>query len=139
MTNIEPVKDHLYGYIDELGNLKSGKGESYFSDETTRLRKKSGEQKSKKEIKAGNVERRKLEERDTRVLQFIFDRVKAHDPLELNEIYSHTKKYRQLCQQQANSSDIEDIKRELDKTKRELEKNNSRQQAPRYIKNPKKL
>lgn len=32
---------------------------------------------------------------DARVLQFIFDRVKAEDPLNLNEIYSHTKKYRQ--------------------------------------------
>ncbi|MDE3269906.1 MAG: type II-B CRISPR-associated RNA-guided endonuclease Cas9/Csx12, partial [Pseudomonadota bacterium] len=29
-------------------------------------------------------------------MQFIFDRAKASDPLKLNEIYSHTKKHRQL-------------------------------------------
>ena len=77
------VKDYLGNFEKQLKDLKSGKGRPYFSDDKTGSpRTDSG--------------RRTLKQLDARVLQFIFDRVKAADPLKLNEIYSHAKKYRQV-------------------------------------------
>ena len=74
--------DYLEDYETKLKELKSGKQKPYFSDETTgMLKTDSG--------------RRNFKQLDARMLQFILDRVKANDPLNLNEIYSRTKKYRQ--------------------------------------------
>ena len=81
---LQNVKDYLEDYQTNLKTLKSrsGNGRCYFSDELTdHLRTDSG--------------RRTYKDLDARILQFILDRVKASDPLRLNEIFSHTKKYRQ--------------------------------------------
>ena len=93
------VQEHLDDFEVRLKNLQSGKGKSYFSDKTTSCVKEdnngSERKKTDEEIRAGNSQRRTLKVLDARILQFIFDRVKADDPLKLNELYSHTKKYRQ--------------------------------------------
>ena len=76
-------KDYLNDYEDGLKELKSGKGRSYFEDHMEgELRKDSC--------------RRNLKQLDARILHFILDRAKAQDTLELNEIYSHAKKIKQI-------------------------------------------
>ena len=82
LKKLEPVQDHLDKFEDELSEIKSGKGRAYFSAEAKGELKKDSGRRTPKDLNA-------------RLLQFIFDRVKADDPLSLNEIYSHTKKYRQ--------------------------------------------
>ena len=84
LKELKTVQEYLENFEGELKNLKSGnkKSNSYFSDKGT------GEPKK-------DSGRRTLKDLNARLLQFIFDRVKADDPLLLNEIYSHTKKYRQ--------------------------------------------
>jgi len=82
LKKLKPVKDYLDNYEEELKGLKSSKEKEYFSDDHKgNLLTDSG--------------RRSMAELNTRILQFIFDRVKDEDPLNLNEIYSHAKKYRQ--------------------------------------------
>ena len=99
LKDAESVQEYLADYEKELHGPKSGKDKSYFSDETTACVKKDHNgverKKTEGEIRAGNSQRRNLKALDARILQFIFDRVKADDPLNLNEIYSHAKKYRQ--------------------------------------------
>ena len=68
--------------------LKSGKKNSYFPDK-----------KAKEPLNA-------------RVLQFIFDRAKDSDPLNLNEIYSHAKKWRQ---KQSTDQERQTAKSKLEK------------------------
>ena len=95
LRKLETVEKYLIDFEDQLKSLESGKDNSYFSDKETNLEKKNGVPKSPQELKAGNQERRTLKALDARILQFILDRVKADDPLKLNEIYSHIKKWRQ--------------------------------------------
>ena len=82
LKELKPVQDHLDKFEDELSEIKSGKGRAYFSAEAKGELKKDSGRRTPKDLNA-------------RLLQFIFDRVKADDPLSLNEIYSHTKRYRQ--------------------------------------------
>ena len=95
LRKLETVEKYLIDFEDQLKSLESGKDNSYFSDKETNPEKKNGVPKSPQELKAGNQERRTLKALDARILQFILDRVKADDPLKLNEIYSHIKKWRQ--------------------------------------------
>ncbi len=117
----EKSPQHLGKYCEELQGLPSGKGKPYFSDEMTNHKKRDGSPKSRKDIKAGDQERRNLNMLDARVLQFIFDRIKNEDPLNLNEIYSHAKKIKQ------NTEKIKRDKRdgkcieETEKSKKEAE------------------
>ena len=86
---------YLENYQNELKNLTSSKGNLYFSNESTgSLRKDSG--------------RRSFKQLDARVLQFILDRVKVSDPLNLNEIYSHAKKIKQLIRDDKDYSETKD-------------------------------
>ena len=85
LKKLQFVKTYLGDYEEELRKLKSGKGKSYFNE--------SADYKGSLLEDSG---RRSIKELNARVLQFIFDRVKAEDELRLNEIYSHAKKYRQL-------------------------------------------
>ena len=87
--------DYLGDFDTELENLKSGKGTLYFSKECqpkSKRGKKDSQCRSQQDLQA-------------RVLQFIFDRVKASDPLQLNEIFSHTKKIRQLNAKKEKGTD----------------------------------
>ncbi len=116
LKSLQTVTDYLDDFEDQLKNLKSGKGNSYFSDKETKEVTKSGKKKSRQELKAGNQERRALEALDARTLQFIFDRVKANDPLNLNEIYSHAKKWRQ---KQSTEPERQAAKKKLEKSIKE--------------------
>ena len=87
--------DYLGDFETELKELKSGKGKPYFSDDC--------QPKSKRG--KGNSQCRSQQDLQARVLQFIFDRVKASDPLHLNEIFSHTKKIRQLNAKEEKGTD----------------------------------
>ena len=75
---------YLDGYKAALQNVKSGAGNSYFVEDEKKI-------DGKHRINARS--RRHLEARE---LQFLLDRVKAEDPLNLNEIYSRCKKLRQI-------------------------------------------
>ncbi len=76
------VNEYLGNYKKEMEELKSGKGTAYFRGELT----------NKPQLDSG---RRTAKDLDARILQFLLDRVKDEDVLKLNEIYSHTKKFRQ--------------------------------------------
>jgi len=105
LKGVESVRDYLGDYEGQLKEPKSGKGNCYFSDERAgKLRADSG--------------RRSMAELDARVLQFIFDRVKAEDRLNLNEIYSHSKKIKQDMHKQDDQSvkAVDQAKRELDES-----------------------
>ena len=82
LKELPTVQAHLGDFEFQLENLKSGKGKPYFSEDVGGNLKKDSGLRTHKDL-------------DARILQFIFDRVKADDPLNLNEIYSHAKKYRQ--------------------------------------------
>lgn len=84
LRKLPTVSAYLGSYEVKLRELKSGKDQPYFYDEEAFAReaKKDSGRRSRKEL-------------DARVLQFILDRAKSEDPLELNEIYSHAKKIRQ--------------------------------------------
>ncbi len=99
LKELASVKEYLGGFEEDLKSLESGKKNSYFSnDETGKLKKDSGRRTSK--------------DLDARVLQFILDRVKASDGLNLNEMYSHAKKYRQP---QSTPQEKEKAKEQLEK------------------------
>lgn len=116
LKKLQPVKDYLGDYGEKLKKLKSGKRKNYFSDDHKgNLLTDSG--------------RRSMAELNTRILQFIFDRVKDEDPLKLNEIYSHAKKIKQ----DANKTD-EDAVRNVKKTKQELEKSLKKSNLPNELK-----
>ena len=82
LKKLATVQEHLGDFEVQLKSLKSGKEQSYFSDEKVGKLKKFSGHRTHKDL-------------DARILQFIFDRIKANDSLKLNEIYSHAKKYRQ--------------------------------------------
>ena len=88
LRKLETVEKYLDDFEDQLESLKSGKKNSYFPDK-----------KTKKPL-------------DARALQFIFDRAKDSDPLNLNEIYSHAKKRRQ---KQSTDQERQDAKSKLEK------------------------
>ena len=101
LKSLQPVKDYLGDYEEKIKELKSGKGKTYFSEDKDykgSLLKDSG--------------RRSMVELDARVLQFILDRVKAEDPLNLNEIYSHAKKHKQS---QSTDEEKKDSQEKLEK------------------------
>ena len=82
LKGLPGIEGYLENYAEELADLRSGKGNRYFTKEKT----------GKLLIDSG---RRGMAELDARILQFIFDRVKAGDSFNLNEIYSHAKKVKQ--------------------------------------------
>ena len=117
LKSLEAVAGYLDDFEDQLlKDLKSGKRNPYFSDKKAKEVTKKGKEKSRQELKAGNQERRTLEALDARVLQFIFDRVKKNDPLKLNEIYSHAKKWRQ---KQSTEQDRQAAKEKLEESIKE--------------------
>ncbi len=138
------IKDYLSGYEDELKNLKSS-GKWTLSNKTNTTKKadlsfvNSPIQPANHSSESGNPDgtnktysyfcnisdkngntkskyQRATEYLQTRALQFILDRVKSTDPLKLNEIYSHTKKYRQF---QSTKQEKEDAKEKLEKAVRD--------------------
>ena len=113
---LEKVEKYLENYEEDLKDLKSGKGKSYFSDKETTPNKKNGRPKSQQELKAGNQVRRTLKDLNACTLQFIFDRVKATDPLKLNEIFSHAKKWRQ---EQSTEKEKQESKIQIENTIKE--------------------
>ena len=125
LKKLQFVKTYLGDYEEELRKLKSGKGKSYFNkdaDYKGSLLKDSG--------------RRSEEELDARILQFIFDRVKAEDELRLNEIYSHAKKYRQLKSAEEEKQIAKD---KLEEAKGKLEQAIKEKRLAWRTENPKKL
>jgi len=121
LKKIESVHNYLGNYEEQLKGLKSGKGRCYFS----------GERKGKLRADSG---RRSMAELDARVLQFIFDRVKAEDGLNLNEIYSHAKKIKQDKHKQDDRSvkAVELAKAELEKAIKESRLPQELKVAPDY-------
>ena len=113
---LETVKKYLKNYEKDLKGLKSGKGKSYFSDKETTPNKKNGMPKSQQEPKTGNQVRCTLKDLNPRTLQFIFDQVKATDPLKLNEIFSHAKKWRQ---EQSTEKEKQESKIQIENTIKE--------------------
>ena len=84
LKGLKSTRNYLEDYQNQFSGerLKSGKKKPYFGQPIEgELRKDSGKRAQK--------------HLDARIFQFILDRVKAEDPLKLNEIYSHTKKLRQ--------------------------------------------
>lgn len=82
LKSIDSVKEYLANFEDDLKGLTTSKKQPYFVDTKS----------SNKQIASGQRDNKDL---DARVLQFIFDRVKASDDLLLNEIYSQAKKVKQ--------------------------------------------
>ena len=131
LKKLDIVGQYLEDFQTRLTTeLKSGKEKTYFSDESSPLFKKdkSGAEikKTKQKIQAANSQRRSLKALDARILQFIFDRVKASDPLRLNEIFSHAKKWRQ------RQSTEQEKKQEMGK----LEESIRDSQLPQSLKSP---
>lgn len=79
LKSIQSVKEYLANFEDDLKGLTTSKKQPYFVETKS----------SNKQIASGQRDNKDL---DARVLQFIFDRVKASDDLLLNEIYSQAKK-----------------------------------------------
>ena len=92
LRGLESVQEYLEDFEDELKNLKTGKGQSYFVESKS----------VNKQIASGQRDYKDL---DARVLQFIFDRVKASDDLKLNEIYSYAKKVKQKSSSDGEKSE----------------------------------
>ena len=82
ISDVDSVSLYLNDFSEDLSNLATGKGGKYF------VATKS----NNRQIASGQ---RDYHDLDARVLQYILDRVKANDDLNLNEIYSYTKKIRQ--------------------------------------------
>ena len=136
---MECVRDYLNDYEQELKDLKSSglsknyqnkenknsdttnnhKSFSYFKDNGDEIINNQNIQKSLKSNYQLSDKYLK-----TRILQFIFDRVKKDDPLQLNEIYSYAKKYRQ------NQSTPQERVEEKDKLERAV----SESELPDHLK-----
>ena len=102
------VKDYLNNYEDQLKNLKNKSyGQNKKHNSVSYFGNNSHFQRTESYLK-------------TRVLQFIFDRTKKEDPLNLNEIYSHAKKYRQnysiYSQENKRSKESIDAKKKIEET-----------------------
>ncbi|MEY8703315.1 type II-B CRISPR-associated RNA-guided endonuclease Cas9/Csx12, partial [Francisella philomiragia] len=107
LKSIQSVKEYLADFEDELKGLTTSKNQPYFIEQKIcKCNQKNTEQsrsvlttpcrdftkKGQCKTTSGQRDQKDL---DARVLQFIFDRVKASDDLLLNEIYSQAKKVKQ--------------------------------------------
>ena len=83
LQQAEGSEEHIADYSQQLKDIKSSSGKGYFD-----------------QALSGNAlvdsGKRTMEQLDARVMQFILDRAKKIDILNLNEIYSLAKKLRQL-------------------------------------------
>jgi len=82
LKKLDSIQGYLETFEQDLRDLKTGKQASYFVEQKN----------TNKQIASGQRDYKDL---DAKVLQFIFDRVKATDDLLLNEIYSLAKKVKQ--------------------------------------------
>ena len=101
LEDLKPLtKDYLEDYEIQLKNLKSSSGKkSLITSQSEKINNYTYSYFNEKDSKNVNQKihyRRSQQYLKARILQFIFDRVKNTDSLKLNEIYSRTKKYRQL-------------------------------------------
>ncbi len=95
LQKLDCVKSYLEDYEDELKRVKT----SGWSKKESKNKKESKDKKSFSYF-SGISDQKSNYQKDekylkARQLQFIFDRVKKDDPLNLNSIYSWCKKYRQ--------------------------------------------
>lgn len=97
LQNLQEVKYYLADYVNEIQSLKTSKGQFYFVETKHQNKQIASGQRDTKDLNA-------------RVLQFIFDRVKANDDLLLNEIYSLAKKIKQPT---SNQREIEEYTQKL--------------------------
>lgn len=84
LISIESVGSYICDYKNKLREVETGANKSYFDEELS-------------DINGGTLGRKHL---NARVLQFILDRVKKDDTLNLNEIYARIKKIRQIQKKQ---------------------------------------
>ena len=119
LKNNDSIKKHLGIKDDSSDNFEKQIAKlATFSDDMhePKTHRKDGTLKSETEKnndrKAANSQRRGVAYLNTRVLQFIFDRTKSDDNLNLNEIYSHAKRYKQ---NNSTSKEKEEAKIELEK------------------------
>ena len=94
----ELSQNYLEDFESELKGLQSGQKKPYFNNQKADQLKKDTYKRNQKNL-------------DARILQFIFDRVKKDDPLNLNEIFSHAKKIKQL---KRDGQDISETKSKLE-------------------------
>lgn len=78
LKKLQIIQDYLESFETDLKVLKSSKDQPYFVEYKS----------SNQQIASGQRDYKDL---DARILQFIFDRVKASDELLLNEIYFQAK------------------------------------------------
>lgn len=97
LQNLQEVKDYLADYVNEIRSLKTSKGQFYFVETKHQNKQMASGQRDTKDLNA-------------RVLQFIFDKVKANDDLLLNEIYSLAKKIKQPT---SNQREMEEYTQKL--------------------------
>ena len=107
LKKLDSVQEYLETFEQELKDLKTGKDKSYFVEQksctcntkNTELSRSVSAQSCRNFIKYGSCKttsgQRDYKDLDAKILQFIFDRVKATDELLLNEIYSLAKKVKQ--------------------------------------------
>ena len=117
IKQISEVKEYLGIFENTLKNdLQTGKEKSYFKDKLEGSLERDSGCRTDKDLQ-------------TRILQFIFDRVKVTDPLKLNEIYSHAKKIKQL--KRDHQSDRE-AREKLEKTIRKSKLPNNLKVNPNF-------
>ena len=95
--------EHLGEYKEQLKSLKSSKTKNYFGQDLKKSLKQDSGKRTENHLKS-------------RTLQFIFDRVKKKDDLNLNKIYSHTKKLKQNIRDKKLQIEIEENKKKLQET-----------------------
>ncbi|AJJ46981.1 type II-B CRISPR-associated RNA-guided endonuclease Cas9/Csx12 [Francisella tularensis subsp. novicida] len=91
LKKLQSIQNYLESFETDLKVLKSSKDQPYFVEYKS----------SNQQIASGQRDYKDL---DARILQFIFDRVKASDELLLNEIYFQAKKLKQKA-----SSELEKL------------------------------
>lgn len=79
LKKLQSIQDYLDSFETDLKDLKSSKDQPYFVEYKSSNQQMASGQRDYKDL-------------DARILQFIFDRVKASDELLLNEIYFQAKK-----------------------------------------------
>ena len=105
LTNQPEIQNYLGDYTQTLQSLATGNNRPYFVENKHSDKAKASGQRDSKDLNA-------------RVLQFIFDRVKANDGLLLNEIYSLAKKIKQ------NASSTNECEEYTQKLNQALSKSN---------------
>lgn len=91
LKKLQSIQDYLDSFETDLKDLKSSKDQPYFVEYKSSNQQMASGQRDYKDL-------------DARILQFIFDRVKASDELLLNEIYFQAKKLKQKA-----SSELEKL------------------------------